>query len=83
MPNVNIVNVIAGIIREVDGDNTMEPRRLGARIALTSRHGFNAHGTRGLDVDEFGDIVARENADKQLGAWDLAQVLVDEMDLDN
>lgn len=85
MPNENIVNVIAGIIRKVDGGNAMEARKLGHLIAFTlvDQHGFNRHGSRNLDVDEFGDLVSRENSDKRMGAGDLAQILVDELDLDD
>lgn len=67
-----LVHEIADIIRVVDGDNKMPAQRLGLEIGRElNRRGYV------LVEDQFGDIVARANPDKTLGAARLAERIVE------
>jgi hypothetical protein len=72
-----LTNTLAGIIRNVDGDNSMRPRDLGYAIAdKFPPFIINQHGN---DIAAF---VERTNPDKQIGASALAELIVAEFDLD-
>jgi hypothetical protein len=75
----NIIDEIAQHIRIVDGNNAMDPHKLGNEIA-----GFLI--SRGLIVTEDDEIAvtnfaADYNHDKTMGAGRLAELIVAEFDL--
>ncbi len=70
-------DALAGIIRAVDGDNTLSAGDLGWEIATRvcpSR--LDLYGT------DFVKFVERTNPDKAMGAGQLAELIVAEFDLD-
>lgn len=74
------VSDIAGVIREIDGDNTLTARVLGEAIDTFLR-------SQGLVVDQANqyaveDFVARKNLNKMLTSDRLAELIVAEFDLD-
>ena len=72
-----VTDAMAGIIRQVDGDNTLTPTDLGEAIAMKLPPFYTT--TRGRDLIAF---VERSNPNKRLVAGALAELIVAEFDLD-
>jgi hypothetical protein len=72
-----LVNDIAAIIREVDGDNKLSPADLGATLATRLIPFYSD-----LYAEDVIAFVERANPDKRMGAGRLAELLVAEFDLD-
>lgn len=75
----NIVNDIAAVIRQMDGDNTMQPRTLGVKVATALSLSRADCFDKAVPIVAF---VERTNPDKTLGAGALAELIVAEFDLD-
>jgi hypothetical protein len=73
----NVIDAMAGIIRQVDGDNTLPPTELGEAITAKLPPFFAAkHGYRLVA------FIERTNPDKAMGAGALAELIVAEFQLD-
>jgi hypothetical protein len=71
------VQALAGLIRQVDGDNTLSATDLGHELAGKFPPFFaNQHGAALVA------FVERTNPDKTLGAGQLAELILAEFDLD-
>jgi hypothetical protein len=77
MTTITMTDALAGIIRQIDGDNTLSPTDLGEAIAMKLPPFYQT--LRGRDLIAF---VERTNPDKRLGASRLAELIVAEFDLD-
>lgn len=73
----DVVAAMAGLIRQVDGDNTLSPTGLGEALAAKMPPHFQK--TYGADLVAFVDGV---NPHKQMGAGALAELIVAEFRLD-
>jgi hypothetical protein len=80
----SIVDAIAQHIRTVDGDNKMSAAALGRRIGwhLADEYDVEDMTARTASVEAMVAFVERVNPDKTLGAGRLAELIVDEFDLD-
>ncbi len=76
MPH-NVIAAMAGLIRQVDGDNRLSPTELGEAIVAKMPPSFQDN--RGRDM---ADYISWINPDKQMGAGRLAELIVAEFDLD-
>lgn len=74
----DVINDIAAVIREVDGDNTMPPRTLGVKIATALSLRRADCFDRAVPIVQF---VERTNPDKRIGAGHLAELIAAEFDL--
>lgn len=74
----NVIDDIAAVIREVDGDNTMPPRTLGVKIATALSLKRADCFDRAVPIVEF---VERTNPDKRMGAGHLADLIAAEFNL--
>jgi hypothetical protein len=71
------MDALAGIIRQVDGNNALSPTDLGWEIASKMPPFFlNGYG------QALADFVERTNPDKRMGAGRLAELIVAEFRLD-
>jgi hypothetical protein len=77
--STRLVNDIAEVIREIDGDNKMAVQELSA--ALSNRF-VTYYGHDVLFASDVVEFVERTNPDKRLGAGRLAELIVAEFDLD-
>lgn len=75
---VDIRHALAQQIRIIDGTNHMAARRLGIELA-----GWLYDHAWKLDEDDVVTLVDEYNHDKNMGAADLADLLVDELGLDH
>ncbi len=71
------IDAMAGIIRQVDGDNLLSPTDLGEAVAMKLPPFYTT--LRGRDLIAF---VERTNPDKRMGAGQLAELIVAEFRLD-
>lgn len=76
---ITVTDALAGIIRQVDNDNTMPASSLGREIAWHHCAPKSLARTSAADVAAF---VERTNPDKRMGAGELAELIVAEFDLD-
>jgi hypothetical protein len=73
----SVTDAMAGIIRQVDGNNTLSATELGRAITAKFPPFFgNQHGA------DLIALVERTNPDKAMGAGRLAELIVAEFDLD-
>lgn len=72
-----VIDAMAGLIRQVDEDNTLTPTDLGEAIAMKLPPFYTS--LRGRDLIAF---VERINPDKTMGAGHLAELIVAEFNLD-
>jgi hypothetical protein len=70
------VDDIAALIREVDGDNTMDSNVLGQKVAE------RILPVGDIRVADMAGFIGWTNPDKTLGAGALAELIVAEFDLD-
>lgn len=71
------INALAGLIRQVDADNTLAPTDLGEALAAKLPPFFQTRHSRDLVA-----FVERTNPDKTMGAGALAELIVAEFELD-
>jgi hypothetical protein len=76
---IDIRFTLAQHIRDVDSRNELEPRRLGLVLAGWL---YNL-GYRLVEEEDMCTLVAEYNPDKTMGAAELADLIVDELGLDD
>ncbi len=74
-----LVNDIAEVIREIDGDNRKPIQELSAQLATRL---VTFYGDDVLYAEDVVAFVERTNPDKTMGAGALAELIVAEFDLD-
>jgi hypothetical protein len=73
-----LINDIAEVIREIDGDNKLSAHELSWGVVSDPRM---AHRFAGVRLGDLTAFVERTNPDKTMGAGALAELIVAEFDL--